>query len=144
MSTYIVNVEGAIWHAGRYLVIVRGEAEEHAAGTLSWVGGKVEETEEAADVLENTLKREILEEVGVQVQDIHYVSNTHFGTGVTCIDIVFLCRYASGEPTPQSPDEVAEILWLTADEIRVHPKTPVWIQASLERVEAARARLNWM
>ena len=36
---FIVNVEGAILRGERYLMIVRGEAESHAAGTLSMPGG---------------------------------------------------------------------------------------------------------
>jgi hypothetical protein len=39
---YIVNVEGAIYLEDRYLLIVRGPGEDHAAGALSLVGGKVD------------------------------------------------------------------------------------------------------
>jgi 8-oxo-dGTP diphosphatase len=70
---YIVNVEGAIVRGEKYLMIVRGQGETHAGGTLSFVGGKLEITETSSDVLEAALRREIMEEVGVQVSEMSYV-----------------------------------------------------------------------
>lgn len=64
---YIVNVEEAILKDGRYLMVVRGEAETHARGALTFPGGKVEAAGDFQDVLEGTLRREIREEVGVEV-----------------------------------------------------------------------------
>lgn len=40
---FVVNVEGAVTRGDRWLVIERGAGEEHAAGTLSFVGGTVEQ-----------------------------------------------------------------------------------------------------
>ena len=51
-------------------MILRGEEEGHAAGTLSMPGGKVELNEIGNDVLEIALKREIREEVGLEVSNI--------------------------------------------------------------------------
>lgn len=137
---HIVNVEGAIVKDDRYLMVVRSEAEEHAAGTLSFVGGKVEFESAQAEILEETLKREILEEVAVRVDDIHYVTSTGFlaDDGTRVVNIVFLCRWQSGEARAVDPDEVAAIEWLTADEIFNHPKTPVWIKGYLALIEARR------
>lgn len=142
---YIVNVEGAIWHNGRYLMIVRGVDETVAAGTLSFVGGKVEEHAPSNDILENELKREIIEEIRVFVSEIVYVHSTHFITddGRSVINIVFLCRYESGEPTSQDVGEVAEILWLTAEDILNHPKTPSWTKYTLGKTEGILSKLNW-
>lgn len=56
--------------------------EEHAPGVLSLVGGKIEETGIAYDVLENSLKREIYEEVGVKIEnEIKNVHSSSFITG---------------------------------------------------------------
>jgi NADH pyrophosphatase NudC (nudix superfamily) len=98
-----------------------------------------------ADVLEETLRREILEETGVIIGEAVYVHSTHFGDtmGETVVDVVFLCRYQSGEPTIDDPGEVAEILWLTADEVRRHPAAPPWTKNSIERVEQIRLKLGW-
>lgn len=37
---FIVNVEGAIRKDGKWIIIERSYKEEHAAGSLSLVGGK--------------------------------------------------------------------------------------------------------
>lgn len=140
---YIVNVEGAIFDGDRFLMIVRGHEEDHAAGLLAFVGGKVEDTEPVEHVLEETLRREIIEEVGVEVGDITYGHSRHFTTkpNVYVVDIVFVCAYQSGEPRIIDHGEVAEILWLTADEILAHPAAPAWVKADIQRVEAIRRQM---
>ncbi len=146
MLTYIVNVEGAIYRDGRYLMIVRGAGESHAGGTLSFVGGKVDETRNVENVLEDELRREILEEVGVIVtEEMYYCGSTHFTAddGDRVVDVVFLCQIESGETRIADIDEVAEILWLTVDEITAHPRLPPWVQRDIQRVEAIRRRASW-
>lgn len=59
----------------------KSKKEEHAGGLLSLVGVKVKEGLASSDVLEKALKREILEEVGVYVNDkLTYVHNISFIT----------------------------------------------------------------
>lgn len=141
---YVVNVEGAIVRGEQYLMIIRGQGETHAGGTLSFVGGKVEITETASDVLEVTLRREIMEEVGVQVYGLSYVQSSHFIAGDDrVVDIVFLCRYETGEPRIADIQEAEAILWLTAIEVMEHSLCPPWTQAAMQRVEALRQRLTW-
>lgn len=148
MSTelrYIVNVQAVIVHEGRYLMIVRSMEEEHAAGTLSFVGGKVEEINPVEDVLELSIRREIMEEVGVTVGDLHYLESTHFigSDDMLVVNVVFLCPYATGEVRAGSPDEVAEVLWLTAEEIRQHLALPAWTLRGLNKAEALRMKLGY-
>ena len=49
---FIVNVEAAVVHHGRYLMTIRSGQEAHAGGTLSFPGGKVEYVGPLANVLE--------------------------------------------------------------------------------------------
>ncbi len=75
----IVNVEGAVVKGVHYLMIVRGAKETHAAGTLSLPGGKLEPIEPQDNVLEATLRREIREEVGVEIDgNMDYLESTFF------------------------------------------------------------------
>lgn len=71
---FIVNAEGAIFHNKNWLLIKRGVAEEHAAGEIALVGGKVELGGASTDILERTLQREIFEEVGIKVKELAYLS----------------------------------------------------------------------
>ena len=145
---YIVNVEGAVVRSedGRYLMVVRGEQESHAPGALAFPGGKVENAGAMGDVLEETLRREIEEEVRVHVHpDMVYLESNSFITddGDPVVDVVFLCRYQSGEPIAGDPDEVAAVRWMTADEILDRPKTPPWVRRSIELAERKRIEKGW-
>ncbi|MFS0879108.1 NUDIX hydrolase [Metabacillus niabensis] len=135
---FIVNVEGAIRKDDKWLFIRRSKKEEHAGGSLSLVGGKVEIEGNSSNILERTIKREIQEEVGVKVKDkLHYVHSTSFvsDTAENVVDIVFLCEYESGEAFPKSPDEVEEILWLTTNEIIDHPNSPFYLKESIKHAD---------
>ncbi len=136
---FIVNVEGAILRGERYLMILRGEKESHAAGTLSLPGGKVELTEIGDNVLEKALEREIREEVGLEVLTIRYLESKSFvaDDGEPVVDIVFLCSCEEGEAVTGDA-EVEALHWLTAQEVYAHPKTPSWIRQSVEKAEKVR------
>ena len=140
MSQYhhIVNVEGAVIKGNRLLTVIRSEAEEHAAGTLSFIGGKVEFADRQSSILEATLKREILEEVGVEIGKIQFITSTAFfaDDGQSVVNIVFVCEWQAGEAQVLDSDEVASVQWLTVEEIRNHPKTPPWILEYTELIEA--------
>ncbi|ACR79242.1 NUDIX hydrolase [Kosmotoga olearia] len=139
----IVNVEAAIFNGDKWLVIKRSEKEEHAPGAISFVGGKVEVKKASLNILEETLKREIMEEVGIEVyDDLQYVESKSFFTdkGDPVVDIVFLCRHRSGEPRCVNEDEVAGVFWLTAQEILEDVNTPIWVKQSLRIAE--KMRLN--
>jgi len=141
---HIVNVEGAIVRDGRYLLVIRGLGETHAAGMLSLVGGKVEDAGNTANILEETLQREIMEEVGVEVSDMIYVHSTAFvAEDEPVVDVVFICRWSGGEATIRDSNEVAEIRWLNANEVLTNPDTPDWTRNSIRRAEKMRNMLGW-
>ncbi len=151
-NTYIVNVEGAIVKDGRYLMVVRG-AEEYAPGGLSFPGGKVEGAGNADDVLEETLRREIAEEVGPEVHNdtfaslstgMAYVRSSAFlAEGDAVVDVVFLCRWKAGTAVAADPGEVAAVRWMTAAEAIAHPETPPWTKLSLELADKVRLEREW-
>ena len=141
--SYIVNVEAAIYKNDKWLIIKRSEKEEHAPGLLSMVGGKVETKTDENNVLEETLRREIMEEVGVEVsKTVYYVESKSFisDEGQAVIDIVFLCKHKSGEPKCISADEVSEIYWMSSVEILEHKSAPIWLKESIEKAESIRLR----
>ncbi|MDQ2800410.1 MAG: NUDIX domain-containing protein, partial [Armatimonadota bacterium] len=137
VANFVVNVEGVIYDGDRYLMAVRSEEESHAGGTLAFAGGKVEHTD-TADALEETLRREIREEVGIEVDDFVYVESHSFGSAPPCLDVVFLCRYAGGVPSAVDPAEVSAAQWMTLAEVLAHPKTPPWIARSLRLADEKR------
>lgn len=144
LSLVLAIVEAAVYHDGRYLMIVRGYDEEVAPGALAFPGGKVDFAE-IQDILELTAERELLEETGVQIIDSQYVESHAFSTsdGTPILSIVYISRYASGTPTISDPGEVADIRWMSAAEITSDPATPDWMFPSLELVERKRIALGW-
>jgi 8-oxo-dGTP pyrophosphatase MutT (NUDIX family) len=147
MIWYIVNVEGVVVRSadGRYLMAVRGAGESYLPGVLSLPGGKVEDAGNADAILEETLRREIREEVGVELHDemVYVESKSFVAEGDSVVDVVFLCRYHSGEAVVGDPDEVAAVHWMTADEIIRHPETPPWTRQSIELAEQKRIAKGW-
>lgn len=138
---FIVNVEGAICQDEKWLVINRSSKEEHAGGTLSLVGGKADVEGNTLDILERTVKRELYEEVGINIKDaVTFVYSSSFVTddGCNVINIVFLCEYDNGTAHCKSPDEVDAVHWMTYDEIMNHPKAPPWTKESIRRAALAR------
>ena len=134
---YIINVEGAIYHEGKWLIIKRSEQEEHAPGMLSLVGGKVESKGFNDDVLELALIREIKEEVDIEIWDIHYLESKTFMTdqGEAVVDIVFTCHYASGTPRCVSNEEVSEIHWMSTNEILNNEKAPDYLKETIKKAD---------
>ena len=136
---FIVNVEGAIFKKNKWLIVERSKKEEHAGGLLSLVGGKVDREGDSKDILERTLNREILEEVGIEVKDnLRYLHSTSFVTdfGENVVDIVFLCEYESGEAFAKSPDEVEDVMWMSTKEIMNHPNAPIYLKESIKCAES--------
>lgn len=130
---FIVNVEGAIYRDGKWLLIQRSEKEEHAGGGLSLIGGKCELEGNSKDILERTLHREIDEEVGIEVSILKYVNSSSFisDSGLNVIDIVFLCEHKAGEPFAKSTEEVDDVIWMTTSEILAHEDLPDFLKENV-------------
>lgn len=131
---FIVNVEGAIYKEGKWLIVKRSEKEDHAAGALALVGGKVDQEGNSTDILERTLIREVEEEVGVIVSNLTYVNSSSFiaDSGIPVVDIVFLCSYEFGEPYAKDPDEVASVTWMSTQEILDSEDVPGYLKVNIQ------------
>lgn len=146
-NLYVVNVEGAIHKDDKWLIIKRSEKEEHGPGLMTLVGGKVEIDEVQDDVLEDTLRREIREEVGIEVSDtMHYLESKTFllADGQMVVDVVFVCKYKSGEARPVDTNEVGQIYWMTCEEVVDNGKTPIWLKESIKKAEEVRLKAGWV
>ncbi|MGC5014273.1 NUDIX hydrolase [Streptosporangium sp. DT93] len=136
---FVVNVEVFLSRGDRLLLIRRGAREAHAPGTLAGVGGKVETEGAGADVLEETARREVLEEVGVDLTGVEltYAGSGFFVTddGDPVINVVFSGPMPDhGRPAAASPEEVAEVIWLTVAEAGADPACPPWLLRTLRRM----------
>ena len=146
MPAFVVVAAGAVVRDGRYVMIVRGLNETQAPGKLGFPGGKVERTDGPDQVLEQALRREIAEEVGLEIdQETLYLESAAFtmDAGEPAVWVVFLCRYrGTGGPVSES-DEDDSAAWMTPSEIAAHPRAPEWVPATIERAEWLRAQVGW-
>ncbi|WP_200773774.1 NUDIX hydrolase [Tepidimicrobium xylanilyticum] len=134
-----------MYRGNKWLIIKRSEKEEHGPGLMSLVGGKVETNIAEDGVLERTLRREIMEEVGIEVSDmIHYLESKSFllADGQVVVDVVFVCKYKSGEAQPVATDEVGEIYWMTCEEVLENGKALIWLKDTIKKAEDVRLRLE--
>ena len=140
---FVVNTQCAVIRDDRILMIVRGQGVRHAPGVLAFPGGKVEIEDGPSDILETTVRREVLEETGITVSsDLEYVRSVSFSMNdrTPVVDVLFMGEYCEGEPQITDPDEVAEILWMTADEILANDKTPPWLKDAITLLQSLRRR----
>ncbi|MFD1644173.1 NUDIX domain-containing protein [Haloarchaeobius litoreus] len=142
---YVVNVEAAIYRGGEYLLVERAADEAHASGQLALVGGRVEDTAQGTEAFEDTVRREVREEVDVRVSDLEYVQSNAFttDTGTDCLNVVFLARHGEGEPTVAAPEEVAATHWLAPADVETHPDCPEWTAAFVALADERRRSLGW-
>ena len=140
---FVVNTQCAVLRGDRILMIVRGEEVRHAPGVLAFPGGKVEVEDGPADILETTVRREVLEETGITVSsELEYVRSVSFSMsdGTPVVDVLFTGEYVGGDPKISDPGEVAEILWMTADEILAIDDIRPWLKDAINLLEALRRR----
>lgn len=139
-----VNVDVAICLRGDWVVIVRGANEEHAAGKLSLVGGCLDQDANSLHALEDTARREVREEIGLELTGpLHYVESTTFtcDQGNMVLNIVFVAQTSTGTPTITSPEEVAAIRHSPLNDLLDDPECPEWTRRGLRAAAEKLAEL---
>lgn len=141
---YIINVQGAIYRDDKFLLAKRSQAEDFMPGILNLPGGTIEAEDEASDdVILSTLQREIREEVNLEVEDCQLIITRYFeADGDPVINLVFLCRYVSGEATAIDPDEVEEIYWMTVSDAIKQENCREWTQLYLKKADDLRKKIR--
>ncbi|MBM7551241.1 NUDIX hydrolase [Thalassobacillus pellis] len=131
---FVVNVEAAIVRGQEFLIIKRAEKEVHAGGLYSLVGGKMDFDASSLQVLEENVKREVAEEIGVALHDpLTYIHSNTFKAGDTqVLNIVFLSEHFNGLPYVKSKEEISEVTWMDGQEILQSSVIPTWTKNSVE------------
>ena len=104
-----------IWDNQGNILIDRRPQEGLLGGLWEFPGGKIEENES----VENCIKREIAEELGINV-DVgkHLVTINHAYTHFRVTLNVYHCQYVDGEPQPL---ECEEIRWVKPEQLSEFP-----------------------
>lgn len=141
---FAVTVCVLVHRDGAWLLGVRGPDVAYAPGRLGLIGGHVEADAPAADVLEQTGRREVAEEAGLDLagEPLTYLESAYFVTdgGERQVTATFLSPAPPHqEPRVADPAELTEIGWWTADRAAADPRCPDWLPALLRRADQAVA-----
>ncbi|MDB4992152.1 MAG: hydrolase [Parcubacteria group bacterium] len=130
-----IAITGIIWKqdedgSRKYLITKRSPTKKAWPNRWTVPGGGIETTDYMAgeatfqnsespqwyNAVETTLRREIREEVGLEVSDIQYLLDVAFirPDGIPAIVLSFYCKYASGEVVLD--EDATEFAWITAAE----------------------------
>lgn len=113
---HVVFVEAWIKKGNKYLLAKRSSKDDQAAGKWAAPGGKIDmELEE--QIVEKSLQREVMEEVGVEVDNFQFLSSRSFirSSGHHVVALAFVVDYKSGEALPLEDQD--EIRWVTIKEM---------------------------
>jgi len=130
-----IAVTGIIWKeengTRKYLITKRSPHKKAWPGLWTVPGGGMEvddyihgettfansESPQWYNAVEKTLRREIKEEVNLEVSDIEYLLDVAFirSDGIPAIVLSFYCTYASGEVVLD--EDATEYAWITAAQI---------------------------
>lgn len=119
MTQFFVATHALIEKDGKFLVTKRSAINDYKPGEWDIPGGTVE----AGEVMEESLRREVLEESGLQVE-IKKCLNIFTNLGSLperqYFQVTYFCSYVRGE-VMLNPEEHDEYQWLSVDEVRKLP-----------------------
>ncbi len=139
-KTHLILVNAVVEKKGKILVSQRSLEETHQPGSWTIPGGKVEKTPgNVWNIIEETLKKEVMEETGVEIKDdAQLLTNNTFirSTGQHVVALVFLCHWKSGEGKPL--EDTIDIKWITEEELKKKefaPNVDIYIQKGFDKLE---------
>ncbi len=98
----------------------RSDDDDIFPGLWGIPGGKMEITDKT---IEESLQREVIEEMGVDIKDVELVSNNaRVHNDIHKLFMVFIANYKSGEP--KALEETSEVKWFDYSELSREIMTP--------------------
>jgi ADP-ribose pyrophosphatase YjhB (NUDIX family) len=132
INAHVVLVTAFILKKNKILLAKRSKNDLQAGGLWSMPGGKVD-LEVGKSVIENTLKKEIKEEVGIEIKDeIFYLGSNAFTrvSGHNVIELIYLAYWKSGKAKPLEDQE--EVKWLSLDQLNRKGDLPDFLKSKLK------------
>ena len=127
-KAHYISVTAIVIKDGKYLIAKRSMEEKAFPGLWTVPGGKIEVDDYKSlpkdtgshwyNVFENALRREVMEEVGIEIGNIRYLTSLAFfrPDGIPTIVVSFFADYSDGDVVLN--DELSEFVWVTLEEAR--------------------------
>lgn len=124
-----IAITAIVIRGGKYLITQRSAAKKRFPSMWTVPGGKLEKSDyidlpkDTKDywynVLERTLRREVKEETGIDIENIEYLTSlaTIHADGSPSLVISCIADYAGGEVILQ-PNEADDFKWVALDEAK--------------------------
>jgi 8-oxo-dGTP diphosphatase len=141
-ESYAVTVCVLIQRGDSWLLVIRAPDVTYAPNKIGMIGGHVDVTRPLADVLEATARREVAEEVGLDLSEtpLRYLESEFFITdsGERQITVSFTAQVPPAiEPYVNAPHELVEVGWWTLSDLEADPRCPPWLPVLIRRAALA-------
>jgi 8-oxo-dGTP diphosphatase len=140
---FLGGIAALIWDPAtdKYLLLRRSAERDFQAGSWECVTGRVDQGES----YEQALRREVFEEIGVQVQIEFLIATTHFFRGAAIpenelLGVVYGCTFPA-QTTATFGVEHSEGHWLSRAEIDTLLPERHWLRKVIQKAERLRALL---
>ena len=101
---------------GEFLLAQRSAKDPSQPGLWAIPAGHIEVAEGSVDTLEENLKREVREEIGVEINIEKFLdSHSWVDNDYKKVTVVFLCTITEGQPKPL--DDTDDLKWLSLEEV---------------------------
>ncbi len=124
---HIIAITGIIEKAGKYLILKRSMRETAYPGLWTVPGGKLvrheyeglprtPNTDAWYNIVNRTLEKEIMEEAGLEVESVTYLTDMTFirPDNIPVLVLSYFCRYKSGEV--KLGKDIIDSAWITPEE----------------------------
>lgn len=124
-----VAITAIVYRDDKFLIIRRSAQKKRFSRMWTVPGGRLQSSDYTAlekdtkdywyNVLERTLRREVSEEVRLEIEDIEYLTSlaTVHKDGSPSLVVSCVAKFKSGEVVLQ-PEEAEDYAWVTADEAK--------------------------
>ncbi len=140
VGRFIAGVGALIWDesTGTYLILRRSAERDFQAGAWECVTGRVDQGEN----FEQALHREVMEEIGAQVNIEFIVATSHFYRGAAkpeneLLGIIYGCTLKEGSSVKMQ-DEHSEWRWASPHELENFLPEGYWLRRVVQRAEQMR------
>ncbi len=147
IGRFVAGIAAVIWSAkiNQYLLLHRSDDKDFAPGKWECLTGRVNQGEG----FEDALRREVREELHVEIEVEHLLGTTHFYRGDPSpanelVGVVYLCSLVDPASLHLSPEH-SEYRWLPADQaialLSSPDPTTQWAKRVIERAQRIRELL---